>query len=108
MTFSTETLNGFWNDNWTASQQYAQLALEGAGQIFRTQTRYLADICQLNRDKHQHLWSDHPSKLLEHWLQFVESHLDFTAEMTHSHLDTTAQLQDAVSRIVKEQITDRR
>lgn len=105
MTISTETLDRLWTASLEAAQQYAQLVFEGTLQVLGTQAKYLADICQLSRDKHQDIWSDHPSKSLEHWLQYLESHLDATAAATHSHLDTTNQLQFAVSRIAKDQLS---
>lgn len=105
MTISTETFNRLWKNNLEAAQQYIQLALESTVQVIGTQARYFADITQMSRDKHLQIWSDHPSKTLEHWLQLVENHLDVAAEATHSHLDTTSQLQCAFSRIVKDQIS---
>lgn len=99
MTVSTDTLDGFWESSLEAAREYAHLALEGAGRIVMAHTRYLADISLLQRDKHRQFWSEHPGESLQRWLQFLETHLESTAEMAHSHLDTVEHLQNAMGRI---------
>jgi hypothetical protein len=105
MTISTETLNQFWKTNLETGQQFAQLAMGGAVKVFGSQVQYLADISQLSRDKQQAILSDHSSMSVDHWLQFLGSHLDAAADMTLACLDATMQFQFAASRFVKDQIS---